>query len=141
MNMNNDGLRSNLKNGNELVFVGLIFFFASLFGLISLFYNKDLIRGIYKTVDPGAGMLPLIIVAFITAGSLFYLIYGFYHVYKNKESINFTFIKFDKFVFKIVGVPSVASGNNSPPACALPTKFLFLSYANISISNVLGEFL
>ena len=97
MNMNNDGLRSNLKNGNELVFVGLIFFFASLFGLISLFYNKDLIRGIYKTVDPGAGMLPLIIVVFITVGSFFYLIYGFYLVYKNKESIDFTFIRFDKF--------------------------------------------
>ena len=33
-------------------------------------------------------------------------------------------------VFKIIGVPSVASGN-PVPACALPTKFLFLSYANI----------
>ena len=28
-------------------------------------FNQDLIKGIYKTVDPGAGMLPLIIVSFI----------------------------------------------------------------------------
>ena len=97
MNMNTEGVRSTLKNGNELIFVGLVFFLASLFGLLSLFFNQGLIKGIYKTVDPGAGMLPLIIVAFITAGSLFYLICGFYFVYINKESINFTYIKFDKF--------------------------------------------
>ena len=85
----------NLKKGSELLYVSFIFLLASIFGWTSLYLNQGLIRNLYKTVDPGSGLLPLIILFLISLGCIFYFSYGLYIIKSNKEKLYFNFIKFD----------------------------------------------
>ena len=85
----------NLKKGSELLYVAFIFLLASIFGWTSLYLNQGIIRNLYKTVDPGSGLLPLIILLLISLGCIFYFSYGLYIIKSNKQKLYLNFIKFD----------------------------------------------
>ena len=56
----------------EFVIVTIIFTSCSLFGWISLILNPSILNNLFKRVDPGAGLLPVIILAFISLSSLYF---------------------------------------------------------------------
>ena len=58
----------------EYIFVTLIFSSFSLFGWISLILNPSVLKNLFKGVDPGAGLLPLIILTFLSISSLYFLL-------------------------------------------------------------------
>ena len=58
----------------EFVIVTIIFTSCSLFGWISLILNPSILKNLFKRVDPGAGLLPVIILAFISLSSLYFLL-------------------------------------------------------------------
>ena len=58
----------------EYIFVTIIFSSFSLFGWISLILNPSILKNIFKGVDPGAGLLPLIILTFLSISSLYFLL-------------------------------------------------------------------
>ena len=57
----------------EYIFVTLIFSSFSLFGWISLILNPSVLKNLFKGVDPGAGLLPLIILTFLSISSLYFI--------------------------------------------------------------------
>ena len=56
----------------EFVIVTIVFTSCSLFGWISLILNPSILKNLFKRVDPGAGLLPVIILAFISLSSLYF---------------------------------------------------------------------
>ena len=58
----------------EYIFVTLIFSSFSLFGWISLILNPSVLKTLFKGMDPGAGLLPLIILTFLSISSLYFLL-------------------------------------------------------------------
>mgnify|MGYP001246242582 CR=1 FL=1 len=58
----------------EYIFVTLIFSCFSLFGWISLILNPSVLKNLFKGVDPGAGLLPLIILTFLSISSLYFIL-------------------------------------------------------------------
>ena len=57
----------------EFVIVTIIFTSCSLFGWISLILNPSILKNLFKRADPGAGLLPVIILSFISLSSLYFL--------------------------------------------------------------------
>lgn len=58
----------------EFVIVTIIFTSCSLFGWISLILNPSILKNLFKRADPGAGLLPVIILSFISLSSLYYFL-------------------------------------------------------------------
>ena len=58
----------------EFLIVTFIFTSCSLFGWISLFLNPSILKNLFNKVDPGAGLLPVIILSFISISSLYYFL-------------------------------------------------------------------
>jgi hypothetical protein len=58
----------------EFVIVTIIFTSCSLFGWISLILNPSIIENLFKRADPGAGLLPVIILSFISLSSLYFFL-------------------------------------------------------------------
>ena len=58
----------------EFLIVTIIFTSFSLFGWISLILNPSILKNIFKRADPGAGLLPVIILSFISLSSLYYFL-------------------------------------------------------------------
>ena len=62
----------NFSEKLEFIIVTIIFTCCSLFGWISLIFNPSILNNLFKRVDPGAGLLPVIILAFISLSSLYF---------------------------------------------------------------------
>jgi len=58
----------------EYIFVTIIFSSFSLFGWVSLILNPSVLKNLFKGIDPGAGLLPLIILSFLSISSLYFLL-------------------------------------------------------------------
>ena len=58
----------------EFVTVTIIFTSCSLFGWISLILNPSILKNLFKRADPGAGLLPVIILSFISFSSLYFFL-------------------------------------------------------------------
>ena len=58
----------------EFVTVTIIFTSCSLFGWISLILNPSILKNLFKRADPGAGLLPVIILSFISLSSLYFFL-------------------------------------------------------------------
>ena len=58
----------------EFLIITIIFTSCSLFGWISLIINPSILNNLFKSVDPGAGLLPVIILAFISLSSLYFFL-------------------------------------------------------------------
>ena len=58
----------------EFIIVTIIFTCCSLFGWISLIFNPSILNNLFKRVDPGAGLLPVIILSFISLSSLYFFL-------------------------------------------------------------------
>jgi hypothetical protein len=58
----------------EFVIVTIIFTSCSLFGWISLILNPSILKNLFKRADPGAGLLPVIILSFISLSSLYFFL-------------------------------------------------------------------
>ena len=58
----------------EFVTVTIIFTSCSLFGWISLILNPSILNNLFKRADPGAGLLPVIILSFISLSSLYFFL-------------------------------------------------------------------
>ena len=58
----------------EFVTVTIIFTSCSLFGCISLILNPSILKNLFKRADPGAGLLPVIILSFISLSSLYFFL-------------------------------------------------------------------
>ena len=59
---------------SEFVIVTIIFTSCSLFGWIFLIINPSILKNLFNRVDPGAGLLPVIILTFISLSSLYYFL-------------------------------------------------------------------
>ena len=59
---------------SEFVIVTIIFTSCSLFGWISLIINPSILKNLFNRVDPGAGLLPVIILTFISLSSLYFFL-------------------------------------------------------------------
>ena len=64
----------NFSEKLEFIIVTIIFTCCSLFGWISLILNPSILNNLFKRVDPGAGLLPVIILAFISLSSLYFFL-------------------------------------------------------------------
>ena len=58
----------------EFLIITIIFTSCSLFGWISLIINPSILNNLFKSVDPGAGLLPVIILTFISLSSLYFFL-------------------------------------------------------------------
>lgn len=58
----------------EFVIVTIIFTSCSLFGWISLILNQSILKNLFKRADPGAGLLPVIILSFLSISSLYFFL-------------------------------------------------------------------
>ena len=58
----------------EFVTVTIIFTSCSLFGWIFIIINPSIINNLFKRADPGAGLLPVIILTFISLSSLYFFL-------------------------------------------------------------------
>ena len=58
----------------EFIIVTIIFTCCSLFGWISLIFNPSILNNLFKRADPGAGLLPVIILSFISLSSLYFFL-------------------------------------------------------------------
>ena len=58
----------------EFVIVTIIFTSCSLFGWVSLILNPSILKNLFKRADPGAGLLPVIILTFISLSSLYFFL-------------------------------------------------------------------
>ena len=59
---------------SEFLVVTIIFTSCSLFGWISLIINPSILNNLFKRVDPGAGLLPVIILTFISLSALYFFL-------------------------------------------------------------------
>jgi len=66
------GIKSSEKS--EFVIVTIIFTSCSLFGWISLIINPSILNNLFNSVDPGAGLLPVIILTFISLSALYFFL-------------------------------------------------------------------
>tara|TARA_B110000467_G_scaffold141444_1_gene142184 strand:- start:233 stop:730 length:498 start_codon:yes stop_codon:yes gene_type:complete len=64
----------NFSEKLEFIIVTIIFTCCSLFGWISLILNPSILNNLFKRVDPGAGLLPVIILSFISLSSLYFFL-------------------------------------------------------------------
>jgi hypothetical protein len=64
----------NFSEKLEFVIVTIIFTSCSLFGWISLILNPSILKNLFKRADPGAGLLPVIILSFISLSSLYFFL-------------------------------------------------------------------
>ena len=64
----------NFSEKLEFIIVTIIFTCFSLFGWISLILNPSILNNLFKSVDPGAGLLPVIILSFISLSSLYFFL-------------------------------------------------------------------
>ena len=58
----------------EFIIVTVIFASCSLFGWVSLLLNPSILKNIFIRVDPGAGLLPVIILSFISLSALYFFL-------------------------------------------------------------------
>ena len=58
----------------EFITITIIFGSCSLFGWLFLFLNPSILKNLFYRVDPGAGLLPVIILAFISLSSLYFFL-------------------------------------------------------------------
>ena len=72
----------------EYIIVTIIFTCCSLFGWISLIFNPSILNNLFKRVDPGAGLLPVIILSFISLSSLYFFLKTINSVSDNQNSKN-----------------------------------------------------
>jgi len=56
----------------EFVTITIIFGSCSLFGWVFLFLNPSILKNLFYRVDPGAGLLPVIILTFISISTLYF---------------------------------------------------------------------
>jgi len=58
----------------EFIIVTVIFASCSLFGWVSLLLNPSILKNLFIRVDPGAGLLPVIILSFISLSALYFFL-------------------------------------------------------------------